>query len=267
MVKAAAPAKKASKAAPKVVELAKSAVLDLLKQLGFKNPEKWTDDRLAKKLQELDGVVDDDTAEEKELDKGQRKVLEAVLGACESKAPITLTEDAKPGKKTAAAADPDEETEVEEEEDGDADPDEEDEGGSEDDEEEEAEEEEEAPAPTGKKGAKPAPPAPAKTGKKAAPPVRATGRGAVKGTKKVGIVQCIIDEFSKGTPDKPVTKKEVHDVLVAKFGPGTEANKDPKGMKNTVNASTSWMKTEKNLDVQTNGEGGFWIKKAKGAKK
>jgi hypothetical protein len=60
--------------------------------------------------------------------------------------------------------------------------------------------------------------------------------------RKEGVVSTVIDCLLKGSERRPVTKDAIHQVLVERFGPGTEADRDPRGMRNTLNGLTSWIK-------------------------
>jgi len=107
-----------------------------------------------------------------------------------------------------------------------------------------------AAAPAAKPAAKPAAAAPAK--KAAAAPKEPK-------PKKPGVVQTMLDLYLAATKEKPITKAKILAVLTKKFGPGTEQNRPVAGMKSTVAASSSSMRTEKGYNVCTDGQGGFWF--------
>lgn len=74
--------------------------------------------------------------------------------------------------------------------------------------------------------------------------------------KKVGVVATIVECLNKASKTKPVTKARVLEVLVERF-----PDRDPKGMKNTVSGFTTWIPLEKKGTLETDGKGGFWMKK------
>lgn len=86
------------------------------------------------------------------------------------------------------------------------------------------------------------------------------GRGGVAGVKRVGVVDTIITLLQKATERKPITKPDILKVLTDKFGPGTEADKDPKGMQSTVNTQISTKLKDRGISVHKNDKG-FWADK------
>lgn len=107
---------------------------------------------------------------------------------------------------------------------------------------------------------KPADDKPAKKDSKPAKEAKPAAKKDPGKARGVGVVQTIIDEFLKGTEDKPKTNEQVLAVLVKKFPERPE-----KAMKSTVSGAKSWMRTEKGLDVRSN-EKGIWIHQGGGNK-
>ncbi len=87
------------------------------------------------------------------------------------------------------------------------------------------------------------------------PPPLKTPKGPMR--KPDGVVGTIINEFMKGTEDKPMTVDKVVSVLAKKF-----TDRDPAKMKGTVRAFKNWGRTEKGLDVRFNDKG-IWVKQKK----
>ncbi len=227
----AAPAKKST-----TLNIFRSDALELLDLVGINVPKKATNDDLALNfdadlLTEFDNL-DEDT----EIDPSVQKLMTNAKKAIEGEWTIKVVDDQDDAESDEEESEEDEEAEVEDEEES-----------------EEDEEEEEEPAPKGKAGSKPA----------AKPPVKKAasedggGRGRQKGDKKVGIIQYIVQLLvTAGTKKQPIAKAKIHEALCRKF-PERPAD----GMKNTVNMQVpTGLKTEKNVDVQSNDKG-YWLPK------
>lgn len=282
------------------LKVAKAAVVGLLQALGMKTANQYTDKQLQDKITTLPKVVDEDT--DKVKDAKQLQTLKALLKAAAGKEEVILTDGAKeapaaktpskPAVKPKAKVEEEEDEEDEDtEDDGDGEEDSEDEEAESDeedgeeveevesepeDEEEESEdedseedgdeedqpedEEDEEVAPAAKTPAKKPP---AKAGKPAAKePAKAEKPKQAAPPKKVGVISTILECLAKAGKDKPVTKDEIVKVLVKKF-----PEREEKAMRSTVNSQVpSGLKTEKNLELQKNGEGGFWLSKDDRAK-
>lgn len=159
------------------------------------------------------------------------------------------------------------EEDEEEDEDSDEEEDEDEDEDSDEEEEDEEDEEEEKPAKKGK-GKKEEKPAKKGKGKKddedETIPVKA--KKAKKGPPivKVGI----IDEIKKiltvaGEKGKPISKSKILEKLQAKF-----PDRDPKSMKNTVNAQVPHQLKGKGVAIKKDEDSGkFWIEPSRGSKK
>lgn len=88
-----------------------------------------------------------------------------------------------------------------------------------------------------------------------------TGKGKKK-PRKVGVIATIVECLNKASAKKPVTKADILAVCIERFGPGTEADRKPESMRNTVAAQVpTGLRIEKpHLKVVKN-EKGYWIMK------
>ncbi len=59
--------------------------------------------------------------------------------------------------------------------------------------------------------------------------------------KKPGVVNAIIDLLLAASEQHPTTKQLIYQELVTRFGPGTEFNRSPKGMMNTLSGLGTWI--------------------------
>jgi hypothetical protein len=105
---------------------------------------------------------------------------------------------------------------------------------------------------------------PAKPAKKAGPKKggKTPGKGEKKPVRKAGVISTIVECLSKATEKRPVTKEQILAVCVERFGPGTEQNRRPESMKNTISAQVpTGLKIEKpHLTVMKNGDGYYLAK-------
>lgn len=251
------------------LKVKKADALKLCHALGFKDVDKWTDARLAKKVGQLNTVVDETTKVDKSVAGLLKSVVETLdeggeIAVVEGKfAPEKSAPSAKPGKKAAKQVDEDEDEvpEADDDEDADEEIDEtEDEVPEADDDEEtdETEDEDEEPKKPTKKAAAPvAKPTKGEKGteKKTGKPV-ATNAG---GGKKPGIIATIIAMLKKGTEKKPVTKETILEKLIQEF-----PDRDSKAMKSTISSQVpSGLKAEKDITVKRNDKG-FWVEDSNG---
>lgn len=209
------------------MKVKRAAAVGLLKALGFKTTDSGPADKIRAILQQIADLKPDDELEgEEKLDKDQKKLVDGLRKAGDKDEVIELEEDA------AAAKGKGKEKEATK-----------------------GKEAAPAKAAAGKKGGK-------TSGNK--PKGGTTGRGAPVGQKKIGIVQTIIDTLKKATKNKPIPKPGILAVLVKKFGPGTEADKEERTMKSTVASQVpSGLKAEKEIEVKKNDKG-YWIEDSKG---
>lgn len=213
--------------ATKTVTVSKLAVTNLMKKLTFK-VDKWDDAKMATKLKDLHITVDSDSAAEYvkdyKLDKEESKLLQLVLTSGEKGCTFIL-EEAKKSKAELAKDKASAEKLARLENSG-------------------------------------------KSSDKTSPKKPAAKKGKEKEEKPAkkkgpGVVSVIVSMYEAATKDKPITKEKILEKLVKQFGPKTEQNRPIAGMKNTVNASSTWMKTEKNRRVKTDGKGGWWLEDKK----
>ncbi len=247
------------------MKVAKEAVVQLFRELGFKVVEKWNDKRLAEKLEKLPTIVDETTKAESE--DGQallKKILQAVKegdtvkivsNGEAPKAEKAEVKEEKPAKKKVKEEEKAEDEDEEDDEDSDDDEEEEEEEAPkakakskkkakvEEDEDEDEEEDEEEEKPKKKKG------------------------GNIGNFKKAGGpngpgVIASIEEFLKETSaDKPITKKGILKKLCKRF-----PDRDADSMSKTIAVQVpNRMNKDKSMGILKHEDGGYFI--GKGAKK
>lgn len=292
----------------KTIQVGREAAKALLLEMGLKNAATYADVRLTQKLNSLIAAaeeMDEPTSENcktllKEILAALKagKTVEVVDGASGGKKSAKKEEKEAPTKgksgKKSAKKDEEEEEEDEEEEDSDEEEEEEEEDSDEEEEEEEEDsdeeeeeeedededeesdeeeedeedEEEEKPAKKGK-GKKEEKPAKKGKGKKDVDEDETIPVKAKKAKKGPPIVKVgIIDEIKKiltvaGEKGKPISKSKILEKLQAKF-----PDRDPKSMKNTVNAQVPHQLKGKGVAIKKDEDSGkFWIEPSRGSKK
>lgn len=211
------------------LNVSKQSCVDLLTALEYEGVEKWSIEKITKKMLTLPKNTDKDT------DAGEaalNEMLDDVLKELKDGGDITITEDeAEDDEEGAEAANEGEE------------------------------EPEEKPAKKNKKGDKKSA-KPEKAEKKSD-----KGKDKKKGKakkpakekkepkeKKPGVIASIVEILKTGSAKKPLTKTQIHDRLKKKFPDRPEAS-----MWTTINIQVpSRLRVDRNVVVQKNTEG-YWV--------
>jgi outer membrane biosynthesis protein TonB len=208
------------------MQVKKADLVQLYEELGLKNVDSWPTKLLSKKIPvipELAAEFEDGLESPK-----AQKTLDAILEALhdeeivELMGEISIMPPTTKVKKTKV---------VEEEED---------------------EEQEEVPAK--KKVKKEEVPAKKKV-KKEEHTSDSNGNSYTERFRKVGICGIILDSLTSASKKNPASKDGILKLLTKKF-----KDRNPIAMARTINGQIHYnLKKLKNIDVSTNGEGGFWI--------
>ncbi len=243
------------------MKVAKEAVVQLFRELGFKVVEKWNDKRLAEKLEKLPTIVDETTKAESE--DGQallKKILQAVKegdtvkivsNGEAPKAEKTEIKEEKPAKKKVKEEEKAEDEDEEEEEDS-------------DDEDEDEEEEEEAPKAKAKSKKKTKVEEDEDEDEEEEEAPKKKKGGNIGNFKKAGGpngpgVIASIEEFLKETSaDKPITKKGILKKLCKRF-----PDRDADSMSKTIAVQVpNRMNKDKSMGIVKHEDGGYYLGKS-----
>jgi hypothetical protein len=108
-------------------------------------------------------------------------------------------------------------------------------------------------------GRRPAPAPPRQEAPAPRPPVQRAPAAREPRERRPGVISTIIECLTKATPERPTSRQKIHAVLVRRFGPGTEQNRDPRGMMATVRAQVpSGLRIEKKDFKVYSNDRGFW---------
>ncbi len=252
------------------MKVAKEAVVQLFRELGFKVVEKWNDKRLAEKLEKLPTIVDETTKAESE--DGQallKKILQAVKegdtvkivsNGEAPKAEKAEVKEEKPAKKKVK-----EEEKAEEDEDEDEDSEDEDEDSEDEDEEEEEEEAPKAKAKSKKKvKVKEEEDEDEDEEEEEKPKKKGGNIGNFKkagGPNGPGVIASIEEFLKETSADKPITKKGILKKLCKRF-----PDRDADSMSKTIAVQVpNRMNKDKSMGILKHEDGGYYL--GKGSKK